>query len=284
MIKNLVFSGAGVKIYCFLGFIKYLQENELLENIKAIIGTSAGSIIATCLCANFTIEEIEQLLIKININKLRKVDSESILNFFNNYGLDDASEFIRVFKIILKKKTGNGDVTFKELYELTQKKLIITATNLNKMEIEFFDYINSPDCKIIDALIMSISIPLLFNPIKYNDQYYVDGGLIDNYPITYFENERKETLGILVSSNTINRFNINNIEDYLVGLCMASFSKLIKNTINNFKKNTVVVYDNTSFVDFNICDESKIQLLETGYQNTKEFLSQIKIKRYYKMK
>ena len=123
------------------------------------------------------------------------------------------------------------------------------------MEIDFFDYIISPDCKIIDALIMSISIPLLFNPIKYNNQYYVDGGLIDNYPITYFENERKETLGILVSSNTINRFDINNIEDYLVGLCMASYSKLIKNTINNFKKNTVVVLDNTSFIDFNICDE-----------------------------
>ncbi len=283
MIKNLVFSGAGVKLYCFIGFIKYLEEQDLLKNISAIIGTSAGSIIATCICSNFNIEEIEQLLLKLNINKLRKVDSESILNFFNNYGLDDASEFMRVFKIILKKKTDNENITFKELYDLTQKKLIITATNLNKMEIEFFDYINTPDCHVIDALIMAISIPLLFKPIIYNDQYYVDGGLTDNYPITYFESERKETLGILVSSNTLNIYDINNIEDYLVGLCMTSFNKLIKITINNYKKNTIVVYDNTNFIDFTISDEAKLKLIENGYQQTKEFLSQTKIKRYYKI-
>ena len=40
MIKNLVFSGAGVKIYSFFGFIKYLEERELLKNIKAIVRTS----------------------------------------------------------------------------------------------------------------------------------------------------------------------------------------------------------------------------------------------------
>lgn len=283
MIKNLVFSGAGVKIYCFLGFIKYLEEHDLLKNIKAIIGTSAGSIIATCICCNFSIEEIEQLLLKINITKLPKVDSESILNFFNNYGLDDASEFIRVFKIILKKKTNNENITFKELYDLTQKKLIISATNLNKMEIEFFDYINTPQCQVIDALIMSISIPLLFKPAKYKDYYYVDGGLTDNYPISYFESERKETLGMLVTSSSLHEFNVNNIEDYLVGLCMTSFNKLIKITINNYKKNTVVVYDNTNFVNFKLSDESKLNLLEAGYNNTKEFLSQLKIKRYYKL-
>ena len=200
-------------------------------------------------------EEIEQLLLKINITKLPKVDSESILNFFNNYGLDDASEFMRVFKIILKKKINNENITFKELYELTNMKLIISATNLNKMEIEFFDYDSTPDCKVIDALIMSISIPLLFKPIKYND-YYVDGGLTDNYPITYFETERKETLGMLVTSSTLNQFNVNNIEDYLLGLCITSFNKLIKITINNYKKNTVVVYDNMNFVNFKISDES----------------------------
>jgi hypothetical protein len=98
-----------------------------------------------------------------------------------------------------------------------------------------------------------------------------------------FESERKETLGILVSSNTLNIYDINNIEDYLVGLCMTSFNKLIKITINNYKKNTIVVYDNTNFIDFTISDEAKLKLIENGYQQTKEFLSQTKIKRYYKI-
>ena len=45
MIENLVFSGAGVKIYSLIGFVKYLNEKDLLKNIKCLIGTSSGSLI-----------------------------------------------------------------------------------------------------------------------------------------------------------------------------------------------------------------------------------------------
>ena len=35
MIENLVFSGAGVKIYTFIGFIKALDELNILKNVKS---------------------------------------------------------------------------------------------------------------------------------------------------------------------------------------------------------------------------------------------------------
>jgi predicted acylesterase/phospholipase RssA len=40
--------------------------------------------------------------------------------------------------------------------------------------------------KVIDAVCMSISVPLLFESVKYNNQHYVDGGIIENTPCQPF--------------------------------------------------------------------------------------------------
>ena len=44
MINNIVFSGGGIKGLIFIGCLKYLEENNLLKNIKAISGTSIGGV------------------------------------------------------------------------------------------------------------------------------------------------------------------------------------------------------------------------------------------------
>ena len=89
MIENIVFSGAGVKIYSFLGFIKALNEFDLLSNIKSIIGTSSGSLIATLCAINFKYNEIEEIVLKINTSNFKNINPENIMSFFNDYGVDD---------------------------------------------------------------------------------------------------------------------------------------------------------------------------------------------------
>ena len=78
MIKNLVFSGAGIKIYSFLGFIKALNEQDLLNDIESYIGTSSGSLIATLCVLGFKYSEIEEILLKINISGLKNITSDNI--------------------------------------------------------------------------------------------------------------------------------------------------------------------------------------------------------------
>ena len=141
MIKNLVFSGAGIKIYSFLGFIKALHEYNLLENVDSFIGTSSGSLIATLCVLNFKYLEIEEILLKINISSLKNITSDNIINFFGTYGIDDGKYINRLIKIILNSKVKNENITFKELYTITKKRLIITATCVNTMKIVYFDFI-----------------------------------------------------------------------------------------------------------------------------------------------
>ena len=59
------------------------------------------------------------------------------------------------------------------------------------METHYFNYEKTPDVKILDALIMSICVPILFKPVTYENKLFVDGGLLSNYPIDYFTNSYK---------------------------------------------------------------------------------------------
>ena len=107
MIENIVFSGAGSRIYTFLGFIKALDEYNLLSNIKSVIGTSSGALISVLCVLDFKYSEIEEIMLKINTANLKNINSENIINFFNEYGLDDGQNFHRIIKIILNIKVKN---------------------------------------------------------------------------------------------------------------------------------------------------------------------------------
>ena len=71
MIENLVFSGAGIKLYTFLGFIKKLDEMDILKNVKSYIGTSSGSLIATLLSLDLKYKEIEEILLNLDMTNLK---------------------------------------------------------------------------------------------------------------------------------------------------------------------------------------------------------------------
>jgi NTE family protein len=273
MIENIVFSGAGSRIYIFLGFIKALDEHNILSNIKSVIGTSSGALIAVLCILDFKYSEIEEIMLKINTSNLKNISSENIINFFNDYGLDDGKNFHRIIKIILNIKVKNENITFKELFELTNKRLIITATCVNNMNIEYFDHINTPDIPVITVLLMSISIPIIFKPIKLENKYYVDGGLISHYPIDFFKDEKDKTLGILVTSSMNNVKEINNFKDYIYNIMTCPLTNLVKNCYNNYKDNTVLIENNSNFIDFNIEYNTKISLIEEGYKATIKKLS-----------
>mgnify|MGYP001182920813 FL=1 len=66
-------------------------------------------------------------------------------------------------------------MTMKECYERTKKELYIFATDVSTMEYVEFSHIQHPDLKVIEAVYMSSSLPIIFKPLWYNNTYYIDG-------------------------------------------------------------------------------------------------------------
>ena len=113
-------------------------------------GTSAGGIFCLLYNLGYTSKELEYLAIKLNFSLFKDITTESILSFVNEYGIDTGKKLLNLIKILITKKKFNIDITFQELYEKTNKKLILTGTCLTKNKVEYFSYKTCPTMKIID--------------------------------------------------------------------------------------------------------------------------------------
>jgi NTE family protein len=270
-IRNIVFSGASTKIFLFIGFLKYIKEYYpyILDNLKNYCGTSSGALIASGLVIGFSIEELEELLVKLDFKQFKDINSDGILSFFDNYGLDNCSQFDKLFRIMMKKKIGDENITFHDLYLLTNKTLTIVATNLNRKQTTYFSHENTPYVKVIDAIIASISLPILYYPKKIDNELYLDGGITNNFAIDIFKDKKKETIGALVMSN--NKYEeINNFLDIISSIVFCGVENKSKELVMEYK-NIIVLNNEIDSTDFSIKRDSKIKSIKDGYEQTYTF-------------
>ena len=143
-----------------------LFENNLLNNLKSITGTSSGAFFALCYTLKYTLGELKEILLRMDMKKMVCIDEENIFNYINNFGLDNGSHYKRIISIIVNKKINKSSVTFRELYEYNSIKLNIVVTNLNDLKTEIFNYENTPDRDIAEATYISSCFPFYFIPHK----------------------------------------------------------------------------------------------------------------------
>ena len=216
MINKIIFSGGGINGIIFLGIIKYLEQNNLLKNVNEFIGTSFGSLISALLCLNYTYSELNEFILSFNFIDLQNYN---INKLFTNYGIDDGTKINIALKCILHNKLQVNDITLKNLYIKTNKKLVIITTCLTNNKAYTLDYISHPNLSLIKALQMSMCIPIYFEPILFNNQLYIDGSVLSHFHIDYFNRNDKSVLGILLYNDNIFKTNeINTFEDYIFNL------------------------------------------------------------------
>lgn len=280
---NLLISGGGIYGIMILGIIKYLQEYNILDNIKRYLGTSVGAIICLLLNIKYSISDIYEFINIFEIDLLIKDFSEHKINLLdsliNNYGLNNNNSLRCILENFLLAKNLKKDITFNELYLKTNKELIINVSCISNCKIVFFNYITNPNNKVIDIILISCSIPIFFYPTKIDNKYYVDGGLYDNTPIFYFKDELEKTL--IISNQNKEFDNINNFESYLTSLF---FSKMDYNQYNNniiINEQNIIYFiklNNINMIDFNLSQKDKKILFNNG---EKIGLNYIKKNYYY---
>lgn len=96
-----------------------------------------------------------------------------------------------------------SQLTFAELYSLTRRELAIVVTNMSTKRMEIHSYKTTPEFNVMSSLIASMSIPLVFPAININGNFYVDGGIVNNFPIAKLW-PLEQTLGFCLCSSTAN--------------------------------------------------------------------------------
>lgn len=245
MITHLAISGGASSGIHFVGSLKYLEETKLINNIQCILGTSVGSIIAVLLSyssVEYIIQNIIYLQGDLNINEV------DLNLFICKYGLLSKQKTIKSIENILLKSFEKNP-TMNDLFEYSKKEVIITSYNLNKEKIEYFSYKTHPNMYVVDAIALSINIPFVFEKEIFQDNIYIDAGLINNLSWEYFSNIPKDNkFGIylcLVDKSTLSTTDIN-LFDYLLQILKTVFKysgSLYEKTLDLQNENIFLLKD-----------------------------------------
>jgi NTE family protein len=265
MFKNAVFQGGGVKGIALAGALQKLDEMGV--QFTAVCGTSAGAIVASLYAAGYTAQEMKELLETTAFDQLLDSPRMKYLSFIRRKGLYRSNQVYEWLYHNLKKK---GVVHFQDLSGVDLK---IVASDLTNREILIFDKTKHPTMKIAEAVRMSISIPLFFEPYKLGERLVVDGGILSNYPLSIF-NEFDATVGFkLISKNPAIPKAPSTFFGYvfaLVNTMMDAHDKEDENQAGH--KNTIHI-DNCGIATtkFDLTSSEKDHLYNSGYYAASQF-------------
>lgn len=273
-IEKLCFEGCGIFGIVYVGAIKYLEEQDITQNVKQYAGTSSGAIIATMLALGYTSEEIYKVLKDINWNKFYDYNI-GFFNFFSGYGIYKGDMLHNLYKTIIQNKTNSPNTTFQDLYYTTGKKLYICAVNLSKQGSVYFSVDTHPLMEIHMALRLSTSFPFVFKSLKYKGDYYVDGGVMDNYPMEIFDNCSK-ALGFNLVTKTSKELKIDGIVCFTKSLISAITEAQNILELHPYKDQTVCIYNPmdsllTSVLDIGEMKDEFDNYYKLGYDTTQKY-------------
>ena len=184
-IHYIVLEGGGYLGLTALGALHQLQKEKFydIENIKGIYATSVGAFIGIILCLKMDWEIMLQYIIERPWHKIVTLNSQMVLASIFKKRYFDISLFRESLKNLLQSVDLTIDITLKELYEYSNIDIHIFSTKLNTFELIDFNHKTHPAVKIVDALYKSSTLPFIFQPLWYEGSFYVDGGLVNNYPV-----------------------------------------------------------------------------------------------------
>ena len=227
MYENLVFSGGGVKCISYVSILKYIEENSQYFNVKKIAATSGGSIYALCYCLGYSYKDLSELILHIKMDSLVDID---LANFLENFGIDSGKKLEYFIKLMIKKKGNNENITLLEFFNKYQYTFTTTGVCLNTHKVEYFNYKTHPSMPLYMAISISCAIPFFYKNIEYENKTYVDGGLLNYYPINLFEEELDKTIGFYIDSPKNSIQFKNSLEEYILNLfeCVSDYMYFCK--------------------------------------------------------
>jgi hypothetical protein len=197
-ITHLVLSGGGSHGSVQVGALRFLYLENMHHNVTHIACCSIGCFVAVMFIFKFTIEEMEDTIREVIIYKdFTFIPKSRYLKIISDFGLTDTTKVTDMLIKKIRTKYPDYDIenmTFIDIAKRFGINLYISATNLNTKMNKIFCVEDTPNELVFSALHASICIPFLFKPVDIDGEYYIDGGMTNNFPISLFSNIPDENI------------------------------------------------------------------------------------------
>jgi NTE family protein len=247
--KHLVIGPGAIGFFALMGALNRMHEEGSLKDLESLSGSSAGALLV-CMTAvyNFDFKKMLWDSTKVPIHKLKP----QIKSLFESYGLvppETIKELVR---------TCIPDITFKELLERFPIKIHLAAYCVELSQTHYFSADTHPDMSIVDAVCMSISVPLLFSSFKHGPWTYFDGAAAETAPCGHLEHIQDVHILRLRYKET---FMIEDLTSY-IQLVFRTFMKLRK----SYTRPTMYIDLGTvNIMNFQADNIQKLTLFTQGY-------------------
>jgi len=273
-IDTLVLSGGGTRGLAFCGVLEELDQYfSIQKSIKTFRGCSIGALFSFLLVVGMQGDEIHQIFELIDWYKVISLQS-MVKGFFQNgaLGVIDSSNFEKMLEQLIFSRWPTLPnprlLNFRCMYSLTKRNLQMIATEFETGKVVTFDHNETPEVSVIDALVASMSIPWLLPPRKIGDKYYLDGGLIVNYPIQ--ECPTQSTIGIrLIQKRGIEQM-LGSWSSYSWGVLhlpsQVYEEKMMSRLPSKLRERTIIVNTGSDFstFDFSLVGDRMSEILHLG--------------------
>ena len=304
MYTDAVFEGGGMRGIAFIGALRCLHDAGI--SVRKAAGTSAGAITAAAIAARMPFADLENAIGAMDFKQILSKKNRFIWNGtpdddMNNLGIVLANltiaraigQYSSAPLLEWSKALLAGRLeTFGALanpdrsapwHEQRELKVVVSDITRGQMLVLPDDLgtygQDAGKFSVPEAVRMSMSIPLFFEPAKLGDSVIVDGGILSSFPLWIFDVPAGTppccpTFGMRVSASTQPPRVVKTALDVVTAIVqtMTVARDRHYSRVHDYNRIIAIDAEDVSITDFEMANATKDKLYERGYTAAKEFL------------
>ncbi len=284
---GLVLSGGGAKGLAHIGTLKALEENNI--PIDYITGTSMGGIVGAMYAAGYSPSQIEKIALSADFQDWVAGKYKSDYSYYFQKTSANASILTAKLSIDTSLRLNFrsnivNDIPLNfALLELFSQASAISKDNFDDLFVPFrcmaSDVLSQKSLTVgkgslAEAVRATMTVPLVYRPIKLDGKYVFDGGLYNNFPADVMKTEFKPDfiIGANVSSKTFNTYPKNDdrlMNRFLVYMFLSKSDSTLVGENGVYIQPDLIDYTTTNFAPV-------AELIKRGYDATMADMVNIK--------
>jgi len=285
---GLVLSGGGAKGLAHIGTLKALEENHI--PIDYITGTSMGGIVGAMYAAGYTPQQIETIALSKDFQDWVTGKYTSDFSFFFQKNSPNSSIITAKLSIDTSLRLNFRSALVNDiplnfaLLELFAQASATSKDNFNNLFVPFrcmvSDVLSQTSITVAkgslaEAVRATMTVPLVYRPIRLDGKYVFDGGLYNNFPADIMRKEFHPDyiIGANVSSKNFTEYPKGSDDRLMNRLMIYMFLSKSDSTLIGDKG----VYLQPDLKDFSVTNFNPVaEIIKQGYDATIANMDEIK--------